>query len=402
MSQPANPRAREAADASTAGEAIRFDTLDWLRGLAFLAVFGYHYGLPLRPWLAWGGIGYRIIPNLDFGVEIFFVVSGFLIFRPFALANLAGAPRPKLRTYVLRRALRIYPAYWLALSVCLLLGEVHIHGGFSHYAAHYALVHTYLPERLDQVFDGIGPAWSLVVEVSFYVLVPVLAFVLRRFGFRGHVITLLGLTSVGYFLRVFTITHPLNGVWGGYAKSFVGVLPLAIAALGPGMLLAVVSVRRSAAVDRWFARSWPWWCIAAGCVGAMMWLSATGVGFSIRSLTTAQEGWHRVLSPLLATAVVAPAVLKGARRHRAIRFPWRTMSWVGTVSYGAYLWHQPLIEQAAGDHFHIDFATLEHTSRFRSASQGVVVLGLALGLATVSWFGVERPAQNLARRWTQR
>ena len=101
----------------------RFDQLDGLRALAFLTVFGYHFGLPLRPILEWGGLGYRIVPNLDLGVEIFFVLSGFLIFRPFAAANLRDRARPAAHDYAIRRVLRIYPAYWVIFFALLALHE---------------------------------------------------------------------------------------------------------------------------------------------------------------------------------------------------------------------------------------------------------------------------------------
>src|SRR4051812_36157540 len=244
-----------------AGE--RFDQLDGLRAVAMLSVFGYHLGLPVRPLLDWGGVGFRIIPSLDLGVEIFFVLSGFLIFRPFAAANLRRAAPPPLRSYAIRRFLRIYPAYWAIFLALLLFHEIQMNGGLLHYGAHIGLVQSYFTDAANDMFDGIQQAWTLVVEVSFYVLVPVIAFALRRLGLRGHLVGLGALTAFGFVMRAYTVDSPIHGVAG----RAIGVLPLAMAALGPGMILAVLSLYDVERLRAAAARTTWWWLAAAACFG---------------------------------------------------------------------------------------------------------------------------------------
>ena len=377
--------------------------LDGMRALAMLAVFSYHFGLPVKPMMAWHGLGYRVIPNLDLGVEIFFVLSGFLIFRPFAAANLAGAPRPALRSYFIRRATRIYPAYWVALTMFLVTHEVRIRGGFRSYLAHYALVHTYRPENLLTANEGLGPAWSLVVEVSFYAVVPVLGFALRRFMRRGHLVALGALTIGGFVTRFVTVDHPLNGMWHGYLKSFVGVLPLASAALAPGMMLAVISVTDAGRVRELLQRAWVFWSGAAVLFGLLMWKDHTNVFWPFRISGSSGERWHGVLAPLVAVALVAPIAL-APNAPGAIRSLLRSrpVVWIGMVSFGAYLWHHPIIldSKKTGDHFRLSVSVLAHHSILYSLMVFALFLGVTLILAGLSWYGVERPIVAFARRVT--
>ncbi len=380
--------------------APRFEILDGVRAVAFLAVFGFHFGLPVDPALAFGGVGFRIIPHLDLGVEIFFVLSGFLIFRPFAAANLVGSPLPRLRPYLVRRALRIYPAYWVALTVLLLAGEVKIHGGALRYFAHYSLVHTYLPEDLRYAFDGIGPAWSLVVEVSFYLLVPILGAALRRASWSQHLVAIASLTAVGFLVRALTVAHPLNDKFGGWLKSTVGVLPLALAALGPGMALAVLSVAQPQWATDMFRRVWMWWLVAVGGVVVLMVIAPTSVDNQFRVPTSSVELWHRMITPVIAVALIGPCVFGDAGRSVLFKIlRHRSLVAVGIVSYGAYLWHHPLLLNSPGDLVHLDYRDLDGRSMWLVSALFVVFLAMTLVVAMMSWLGVEKPAQRLARRW---
>src|SRR4051812_26100870 len=100
MSEPESPATQS-----------RLPALDVLRVVGAAAVVGVHVGFNTGAVYqgVWGGV----LARLDVGVAIFFVLSGFLLFRPFALARATGARRPGTGRYLWRRALRILPAYWL-------------------------------------------------------------------------------------------------------------------------------------------------------------------------------------------------------------------------------------------------------------------------------------------------
>ena len=98
---------------------VRFPLVDALRAIAALLIVGYHVAFVsgglgpdgTGPWLS----------GLNVGVPLFFVISGFLLYRPWVAARLAATAPPSTRVYALRRALRILPAYWVALVLIVLL-----------------------------------------------------------------------------------------------------------------------------------------------------------------------------------------------------------------------------------------------------------------------------------------
>src|SRR5690349_15606031 len=147
----------------------RLPALDALRAAGAAAVVGVHVGFATG-WGAgpWGGL----VVRLDVGVAVFFVLSGFVLFRPFAWAHAHGARRPHTGRYLWRRALRILPAYWLTVAVCLLVlpGNAGASGGewlrFATLTQFYGRGHFH---------DALGHTWSLTVEVVFYLLLPLLA-----------------------------------------------------------------------------------------------------------------------------------------------------------------------------------------------------------------------------------
>lgn len=125
-----------------------------------------------------GALPGRLLAHLNIGVTLFFLISGFLLYRPFVAHRAGGASAPATGEYAKRRFLRIYPAYWVAVTVLVLAPELTavLDGNWL---PMYALVQT-LP-----VFDGRGcsdvvdcglaQTWSLVVEVTFYAALPLYA-----------------------------------------------------------------------------------------------------------------------------------------------------------------------------------------------------------------------------------
>lgn len=163
--------------------------MDGLRGIAVVAVVAVHaalFGEAID-----SSLGGRLLAHLNLGVTIFFLVSGFLLYRPFVALRNSGAPPPRTRDYAKRRALRILPAYWLVLTVLTLArGLTGVHE--SNWAGQYSLLQT-LP-----LFEGTGcssaitecglaQTWSLVVEFTFYALLPVYVILAARLAPSGGV-----------------------------------------------------------------------------------------------------------------------------------------------------------------------------------------------------------------------
>lgn len=374
----------------------RFAELDGLRALAMTGVFLFHAGFFATGLLAIGTIGAapttwgaRIVPNLNVGVEVFFVLSGFLIYRPYALARAAGRPAPELARYLARRALRIYPAYWLALAVLLVAGATYVNG-FGNGVKHFALLHTYFGDygRDNAGEPGLDVSWTLVIEMSFYAFVPFAAWLARRVAVPVEVCALVAVTLVGHALRIWMVDHAL---WAP-----LRVLPPALAAFAPGMLLAVVSAhaaRAPAWVARAAARAGWWWCGAALVFLLMTRYSYGTPVYPLLVLAPRMKIWHDTLAPTVAVLLVAPFVLDGARRHALGRFlSARPVAWIGVVSYGTYLWHHAIM---------LEYVDVDAVRRMDTAGEGVYVAGLylvVLAVGAASWYLVERPGLALTDR----
>lgn len=366
----------------------RLPALDAMRAIGAAAVVGTHVGFATgasaEP--AWGGL----LARLDVGVAIFFVLSGFLLFRPFAHAAAHGARRPGARRYLWRRALRILPAYWITVAVCLTVLPSNADAGPGDWLRHATLTQIY---GAGQLRPGLGHTWSLATEVVFYLLLPLLALpVLGRAGWRpartagllaaGGALTTAGwLTAMaagGLDMGLHTMWLPAFGVW-----------------FGAGMALATVHVALAAgAAPRW------WRAFAeAGRAPLTCWILAAGL-FVIAStpvtgprgldeLTPGQFGARTALFLAVAVAIVLPAAF-AARGPVAAALSSRSAHWLGTVSYGLFLWH-PLVLAVLlppGD-----------TPVFTGGPLATYLLTVAGGLtlATLSWYAVEQPIQRWER-----
>ena len=362
-----------------------------------VSVFVFHFGLPSAALLKLGGgEGAKIIPNLNLGVEVFFVLSGFLIYRPYAVAHATGAPRPPLLGYSVRRVLRIYPAYWFALAVLLLNDEIYVNG-FVNGVKHGTLTFTYFRDfgRIGERVPGIDVAWTLVVEVSFSLFVPAYAWLLRVARARTALLFAapIVLAGIGFGVRWYINYHGFS-TW-----PWVTVLPQGLAALAPGMLLAVATAvpdlsTRAAALGR---RTWLWWAAAGLVFFVLTRYSAGSPVYSIVATVPSKWIWHVMLSPIVGALLVAPLALaprdRGAIRGALAAAP---VAWLGTVSYGAYLWHRALILN------HLDGAALSTTNLFTALAMLVGTFALTLVVAAFSWYVIERPALGLASRIARR
>ncbi|MEJ7584415.1 MAG: acyltransferase [Acidimicrobiales bacterium] len=317
-----------------------------LRALAASAVVVHHAAAVRASLLKVATPATSTAAVLDLGVAVFFVISGFLIYRPFARAHLDGSRPSRLSTYLWQRALRIFPAYWLALTGLWTLGVIDL-GPAGAAWRYYALVHVY---DARSVFQGIVQAWSLATEITFYLFVPVWAAVLRRVARPGRPALVAelagvgGLVLAGYVSRAaFSAT---DRVWAGpdvtmRAVSFTW-LPnnIDLFALGMGLAVLSLAVERGLLPVRWAeaAGRWPalWW---VGAASLFCWY-AWSVGPPPFRVGYADLVWQRrqLVYGAIGVGLLLPAVF-GDQRAGLIRraLQWSPVAWVGTVSYGLYL-----------------------------------------------------------------
>jgi len=130
-----------------AGPTLHFPCFDAFRFFGMTMVLLVHAGFATRPWVqanlpAWTQ---AILQRMDVGVAVFFVLSGFLLFRPFVARQLAGKPPMRARTFLRRRSLRVLPGYWFALTVCVVFfGQ--LLGGVKHALLYYSLLFPFASE----------------------------------------------------------------------------------------------------------------------------------------------------------------------------------------------------------------------------------------------------------------
>src|SRR5581483_2375697 len=155
----------------------RVANVDVLRAGAALGVLAIHaYALggrnpPIRAQHAYD------VPLLTLatGVWLFFAVSGYVIGRPFVDRLLEDRPLPGLRFYVRRRAARIYPLYWIALTAVIAVAGTAGTRGWQ-YPFHYLLLNNLIPGREEALFPA---AWTLTLEALFYAALPLLVLAVR-------------------------------------------------------------------------------------------------------------------------------------------------------------------------------------------------------------------------------
>jgi peptidoglycan/LPS O-acetylase OafA/YrhL len=353
---------------ATSLRAERFGGLDALRALAALAIVEFHaVGIYARGSApdAWT---HDWVARLDVGVPVFFLLSGFLLYRPFARARAAGE-EPRLRAYAWRRALRIFPGYWVALVVAVI--ALGISGALA--PRYLLLLQAY---DKDTVAGGLPQAWTLCVEVAFYAFLPVWAATVRRFAVNEFAaLAALFAVSIAYKLVV------LGAVVGdhvGAVDPWIIALPAYWDMFALGMALAVLSIRRPVP-----GHPAAWWLAAA----ALFVLSAKGAGLahpSAEGFTHAQVLTRHYLYAAIALCVLA-AGLTGPRPLEVA-----PLQWLGRISYGIYLYHLTVLGLLGKWHL----ANLEDHVHPYLLWTAFGITG-ALLCATASWLLVERPALAL-------
>ena len=371
----------------TAPRNPRFPLFDSLRAVAALSVLLFHIAFVLEGFTddTWG----RYATQLNIGVTIFFLVSGFLLYRPFVRARYAGEPLPDVRAYATRRLFRIVPAYWVALIVIALWIDLPV--VFDHPWFHFTFTHVYNRQDL---LTGVGHTWTLAVEMTFYIFLPVWAFLLRRMP-RGtsdrrfvlsEALPLVAIFAVGLVWNL-TQVERINGLV--LFSPEVAALPRFLDHFALGMGLAVASVVLAERVRQPFLvrvveeRSWVPWLVA---IAGFVVLANLGSNY----ISADVEPVRHELRGLIALCVLAPAVFGATRAGFAQRvLGWPPLLWVGLVSYSLYLWH-PAIAQK------IIYTDLDESIGWFGPA--VLVCIASIVVAAVSFYAIERPALRLGRR----
>jgi peptidoglycan/LPS O-acetylase OafA/YrhL len=374
----------------------RFPAFDGLRAIAALTVIAVHTSFasgltPRNP-----AIG-RYTSRLEIGVAVFFLISGFLLYRPFAVAHLSAAPKPRTGAFWLRRLLRIVPAFWVVLFVQTRVfhgGPGLGPGGWTANLWAYGFAWIYSPHH---ALKGIAAGWSLCVEMTFYLFIPLYAaFIGRRRAERSlsgrmrvefYGLAIMVLISFAWRLAVL----PYQKHHSAYFRLSTNWLPAFLDLFAMGMFLAVVSayMHHNRHEYRWLSARWfPWlsWALAGVCFWAV-----SNLGITIAPLhdETYMDLARQTLYGLFGFFLLLPAVFGPQDRGLIRRFLrcWPVAS-LGAISYGIYLWHEAWIYQILKEgHYRLFFL------EFWAFTLGV--LALSCISASLSYFIIEKPALRL-------
>lgn len=394
------------SETARAGHPFEYPCFDGLRAIAVVSAMLGHVGFVSGAEFGKRGEWYApLVARLEMGPAIFFMMSGFLLYRAYCSAAFSGRAPTPTRLFFRRRALRIIPAYWIALTGTLLMHHATTirasqDGGFGSYTGRqllsiFTLTHIYSQHWF---FAGLSQSYTLAVEVSFYLMLPAYALLLRKLGARRDhdarlrlelwAAALLYLISLGWRTLVF-----YGGVFPQIAQHW---LPAYLDIFGLGIALAAVHVwsaetgRRIEVLD-WLGRHADL-CLTIALACFLFVTLCLDLPRLIVDVTGPRAYARSFLHSIGALFLVLPAVFGPQDVSLYRRFlRWRPVVYVGLVSYGAYLWHNNFLEQtrewAGFPVFNGSFILLL-----------TVTFSLAVVVASASYFFIELPILKLRDR----
>jgi len=355
---------------------ILLPEIDGMRAFAAFTVLMCHALLGTK----WAPVWLIALQDGGLGVEFFFVLSGFLLFLPFASAYYESRDTPSLKYYAVRRVLRILPAYYISLGLVLLFvhPEAFATGaGRRAILAHLTMTFSFSLSTLD-VFNPVY--WTLAVEEQFYFLLPIAALLFCRR--LGRLYVLLSLVASHLFVIGF------NHYFPGHEYLLSASLPFRWDAFAFGILVCLGFLERRKAPGKAAAKPWVFAPLAvAGIViphvaVALQLYGLFGSGYLL-SLVIEAFGY----------ALLLWATLLGPRW---LGFPWRwkPVRYLGLLTYSMYLWHWQVSEQVRA-------LTTPPTGPRTTVVRIATVFLFTVIVAGTSYFLVEKPFMALRKRFKE-
>lgn len=359
----------------------RLAGLDGLRALAILLVFfrhaAYLFTLKKDVTLPDAGALWTVMMNGWIGVDLFFVLSGYLI-----TSSLLKSDQHDWKRYAQKRVLRIVPAYLAVLVLCAA-------GAFPFYPVpqedmswrifyHLLFLQDYLPANINVVF------WSLGVEEKFYIVAPFLIFWLAK---RRHVAPcLLGLIAAGYAFRVlsFYLANPQD--YSAFFETSRSPFHVNLETLLLGVAIAFWRADGARALAPRTARGLFW---AGICALALLMTSHE----MMRTIS-----WFDVLlQPLLIAGVMASLVFAVAGGYRGVVLQGAPARFLSRISYSFYLVHFPLMHGA----FFLWYVLGQYAGEQSFWVYTSIYLLVSLAAASALYYAVEKPFLDIKARLDQ-
>jgi peptidoglycan/LPS O-acetylase OafA/YrhL len=352
-----------------AGE-VRSARLESVRALAAVGVmFGHIYGQAHDYSTAQtvNTFLHRILLGGGYGVFVFFGLTGYLLFWPFARHAFGEGPPIDLGRHAFNRVLRILPLYWAVVVILLVVQESG--GTFDQWWRFLTFSESFSTHTIGTVD---GPMWSLVVEVHFYILLPLLAYALTRTGSKARAaVVLVVLAVISYVVRE-------HAVGDGFRHEVLEYsLPATFTYFVPGMLLALLRLHWQERRPSWLRGPLgvgDWWLVAAVVVVLAQW----------------HDYGNQYLIAIATFLIIGALVLPLARGRLISLLDWRPLAALGIASYSLYLWHDPIVARLA------TLSGLPHGY----VPQLLIASPIAIVVALISYRVIEAPFLALRRQWS--
>jgi peptidoglycan/LPS O-acetylase OafA/YrhL len=393
----------------------RAAVLDGVRGWAALGVLLTHVayvggvmdvgtkkGWPVASWLSVG---------LTVTLAPFFLLSGMLLYRSFARATFTGRPRPGLKSFFVRRILRIIPTYWVMVAVVMLTINLTTIPSAWWVLRPFLLLHFFLTDGSNYYYPGLEITWSVTAEFVFYLLLPIGAWLIDRYArkvddpkqqlkrmcWSVSPFVVLGLGWEVYTHLPSSGAYPVQMYW---PPNFLGVMAIGMM-LGASLAYHEVT-GKEIALFRSAAKHPLWWWTAALAVFLInCWKPFTFAGDGDYP-NIPQALMDHIVFILWGLLIVVPLIAPSAHsRVIAATLGNKVSVFLGRISFGVYLWHFPMIYYClqSGSLF----GTLPDSMNNKVGTVGfwqliVEVVAGSIVLSTLTHYLVERPVGRLGAR----
>ena len=340
----------------------------------------------------------------EVGVSLFFVLSGALLSYPFWISFINGTSHPSIKNYSIARVARIVPATWLNLILCTLIAlyfydipvnfNMLISGLLFINSYHYS---TFFPAELN------GPLWSIGLEVSCYVILPFLLYpiikktgsFLKAFATLVFVLILLQVVVNPWVIETFMTSEDGKGWDKGLVGGAKAWLPywnvnsfFSQFLVGSIAALVIARLRKNLKPAS----------IRFDIAGAGLLLAAVAV-VGVRLIPGSPDSLTKqaYLSPIYAIIMAAALVCIAMSRYAYKVVDNALFVWISKISFGVYLWHQ-VVQNILQRSFKESYVYFGITDIGQWTRLSLIVIAIAVAIASLSWYFFEKPILQRARR----
>ena len=382
----------------------RLPALTGLRGLAALWVLVFH------AWALSGAAAAGLPASMTallgsgwLGVDVFFVLSGFLLARGLGDELAGGERRPDWTAFALMRVARILPAYYAQLAVFALPAAAVVLTpaiAWTPASNGEALAHVLLwLNAWPWMPAHLGPWWSLPVEAGFYVVLPLLWWAWGSSRRMPGLLLATAILAVAWRFAMHDVTAIEQRI--GWSEHLPGRLVQFIVgmALAWSMSSGAAEGRGGMAQESHGAGRAPLWADALALLAFAMLVLLPQLGGDrayVGIIDARAWTWFWPLLTAVPVAVLLMALVRAPEGGVARALGSAPLVALGTVSFGLYLWHYPVqwaLRAALGGYVPPSWGLAGYIA---------MSLAVSLAVAALSWWAIERPVLAAARRWRER